>query len=192
MNASVEASGGVRARTRTRYERTMRYFALVASGDTASATKAADILVKVHSKGIGVDPVTGGRYDSNSPESQLWIHMTAWHSILYCYEIFGPGKLSDEEETQYWAQCAIAAECQTINPDDVPRSREAVIEFFESWRPRLAASALAQSMTRMILHPELAMPQDLGLDPGCWTRGFSGYAAWMRLLEESPFSYEAG
>jgi adenine-specific DNA-methyltransferase len=31
-----------------------------------------------------------------------------------------------------------------------------------------------------------------GLDPGCWTRGFSGYAAWMRLLEESPFSYEAG
>jgi uncharacterized protein (DUF2236 family) len=89
LNASVEASGGVRARTRTRYERTMRYFALVASGDTASATKAADILVKVHSKGIGVDPVTGGRYDSNSPESQLWIHMTAWHSILYCYEI-GP------------------------------------------------------------------------------------------------------
>ncbi|WP_169590642.1 oxygenase MpaB family protein [Antrihabitans stalactiti] len=91
LNASVEASGGVRARTRTRYERTMRYFALVASGDTATATKAADILVKVHSKGIGIDPVTGGRYDSNS---QLWIHMTAWHSILYCYEIFGPGKQS--------------------------------------------------------------------------------------------------
>lgn len=161
LNASVEASGGVRARTRTRYERTMRYFALVAVGETASATKASDILVKVHSKGIGIDPVTGSRYDSNSPESQLWIHMTAWHSILYCYEIFGPGKLTEEEETQYWAECAIAAECQTINPDDVPRSREAVIEFFESWRPRLAASALAQSMTRMILHPELAMPQDL-------------------------------
>nr|WP_277351806.1 oxygenase MpaB family protein [Antrihabitans stalactiti] len=56
------------------------------------------------------------------------------------------------------AECAIAAQCQTINPDDVPRSREAVIEFFDDWRPRLAASALAQSMTRMILHPELAMP----------------------------------
>ena len=93
LNAAVEASGGVRARTRTRYERTMRYFALVAAGDTASATKASDILVKVHSKGIGIDPVTGGKYNSNSPESQLWIHMTAWHSILYCYEIFGPGGL---------------------------------------------------------------------------------------------------
>ena len=147
LNASVEASGGVRARTRTRYERTMRYFALVASGDTATATKAADILVKVHSKGIGIDPVTGGRYDSNSPESQLWIHMTAWHSILYCYEIFGPGKLSEEEETQYWAECAIAAQCQTINPDDVPRSREAVIEFFDDWRPRLAAYAMRALMT---------------------------------------------
>lgn len=161
LNAAVEASGGVRARTRTRYERTMRYFALVASGDTATATKASDILVKVHSKGIGIDPVTGGRYDSNSPESQLWIHMTAWHSILYCYEIFGPGKLPAEEETQYWAQCAVAAECQTIDPDDVPRSRDAVIAFFDSWRPRLAASELAQSMTQMILQTDVAMPQDM-------------------------------
>jgi uncharacterized protein (DUF2236 family) len=161
LNAAVEASGGVRARTRTRYERTMRYFALVAAGDTASATKASDILVKVHSKGIGIDPVTGGKYNSNSPESQLWIHMTAWHSILYCYEIFGPGKLSETDELQYWADCATAAELQTINPDDVPRSRDKVIAFFEWWRPRLAASELAQSMTRMILHTEVALPQDM-------------------------------
>lgn len=49
-----------------------------------------------------MDPVTGGRYDSNSPESQLWIHMTAWHSILY-------------------------------------------VAYFESWKPRLAASQTAQS-----------------------------------------------
>ena len=71
LNASVVNSGGVKSRPRNRYERTMRYFALVACGPTAEATKAADILVKVHSLGIGVDPVTGGRYDSNSPESQL-------------------------------------------------------------------------------------------------------------------------
>ncbi len=27
------------------------------------------------------------------PHSQLWIHLTAWHSILYTYEKFGPGPL---------------------------------------------------------------------------------------------------
>ncbi|WP_202033112.1 oxygenase MpaB family protein [Nocardioides sp. WS12] len=160
LNASVVNSGGVKSRPRNRYERTMRYFALVAAGDTAAATKAADILVKVHSLGIGNDPVTGGRYDSNSPESQLWIHMTAWHSILYCYEMFGPGKLPAAEEAEYWEQCAIAAQCQTINPDDVPRTREAVVAYFESWKPRLAASQTAQSMVRMILHTEVALPQD--------------------------------
>ncbi|MBO0854972.1 MAG: DUF2236 domain-containing protein [Nocardia sp.] len=158
LHASVEDSGGVRGRSRTRYERTMRYFTLVAVGDTASAAKASDVLVKVHSKGIGHDPVTGGRYDSNDPSSQLWIHMTAWHSILYCYEIFGPGKLTEAEELQYWEECAIAAQCQTIDPDEVPRTREAVRAYFESWQPRLAASERAQSMARMILHTEVALP----------------------------------
>ncbi len=158
LNASVVNSGGVKSRPRNRYERTMRYFALVAAGDTAAATKAADILVKVHSLGIGNDPVTGGRYDSNSPSSQLWIHMTAWHSILYCYEVFGPGRLSDAEETEYWEQCAIAAQCQTISTDEVPRSRAEVRTFFESWKPKLAASQTAQSMARMILNTEVALP----------------------------------
>lgn len=161
LNAAVEAAGGVRYRPRTRYERTMRYFALVAVGETATACKAADILVRVHSKAIGIDPVTGGRFDANSPESQLWIHVTAWHSILYCYELFGPGKLSEKEENQFWEECAIAAQLQTIDPDTVPRTRKAVLDYFESWRPRLAASELAQSMTKMILSTEVALPEDL-------------------------------
>src|ERR1700752_1881860 len=100
--AEVDDAGGVRYRPRTRYERTVRYFPLAASGDTAPSAKAADVLVKVHSKAIGTDPVTGGRYDANNPASQLWIHMTAWHSILYSYERFGPGKLTEPEDLQYW------------------------------------------------------------------------------------------
>jgi uncharacterized protein (DUF2236 family) len=161
LNAAVEISGGVRYRTRTRYERTMRYFAIAAFADTATATKAADVLVKVHSKAIGTDPVTGGRYDANNPASQLWIHVTAWHSILYSYETFGPGKLSEQEELQYWEECARAAQLQTIDPADVPRSREEVRAFFEQWRPRLAASELAQSMTDFILRAEFVFPENL-------------------------------
>jgi uncharacterized protein (DUF2236 family) len=159
--AAVEDAGGVRYRPRTRYERTVRYFALAAFGDTASSAKAADVLVKVHSKAIGTDPVTGGRYDANNPASQLWIHMTAWHSILYCYELFGPGKLTEEEELQYWEECARAAQLQTIDPADVPRSRDEVRAYFEDWRPRVAASEAAQSMTDFILHSEIAFPEEL-------------------------------
>ena len=166
LNAAVETAGGVRYRPRTRYERTMRYFALAAFGDSFTAAKAADVLVKVHSKAIGDNPVTGGHYDANSPDSQLWIHVTAWHSILYCYEKFGPGRLSEADELQYWAECARAAELQTIDPADVPRSRAEVRAYFESWRPRLAASELAQSMTAFILQADVAFPPDLPL----WSR----------------------
>lgn len=159
LNAAVEASEGVRSRPRTRYERTVRYFALAAFGDTKTTTKAADVLVKVHSKAIGTDPVTGEAYDANDPDSQLWIHMTAWHSILYCYEKMGPGRLPEEEETQYWIECARAAELQTIDPASVPRSREEVRAYFASWRPKLVASETARSMTKFILHTEILFPE---------------------------------
>jgi uncharacterized protein (DUF2236 family) len=84
--AAVEKTNAVRYRPRTRYDRTLRYFAMVAFGDSRSTSQAADVLVKVHSKAIGVDPLTGDAYDANAPHSQLWIHLTAWHSILYAYE----------------------------------------------------------------------------------------------------------
>lgn len=161
LAAAVVQSGGVKYRPHTRYGRTLRYFGMVAFGATEPTTKAADVLVKVHSKAIGNDPVTGGTYDANKPSSQLWIHMTAWHSILYCYEKFGPGRLSPKEEAQYWEECARAAELQTIDPDTVPRSREAVIEYFEQWRPRLAASEAAQDMVDFILGLDVALPPDL-------------------------------
>lgn len=146
LNAAVIQTGDVYGRTRTRYDRTLHYFALVAFGDSLSATRAANVLVKIHAKAVGDDPVTGGRYDANDPDSQLWIHMTAWHSILKCYELYGPGKLSAEEENQYWAECAVAAELQTIRVEDVPRNREAVHSYFAAWRPRLAGSEQAQQM----------------------------------------------
>lgn len=160
LAAAVVQSGGVKYRPHTRYGRTLRYFGLVAFGATEPTTRAADVLVKVHSKAIGHDPVTGGEYDANLPSSQLWIHMTAWHSILYCYEKFGPGRLGAEEEAQYWEECARAAELQTIDPATVPRTREEVIAYFEEWRPRLAVSEAALDMVDFILSLEVALPPE--------------------------------
>lgn len=160
LAAAVIQSGGVKYRPNTRYARTLRYFGLVAFGATEPTARAADVLVKVHSKAIGHDPVTGGTYDANKPSSQLWIHVTAWHSILRCYEQYGPGRLSEAEEAQYWLECARAAELQTIDPATVPRSREEVHQFFEDWRPHLAASEGAQDMVRFILTLSVALPAD--------------------------------
>ncbi|MDL5155376.1 oxygenase MpaB family protein [Actinomycetospora termitidis] len=149
--ASVDQSGQVKQRPKLRYDRTMQYFATVKFGDAESVLRASDTLMKIHSRAIGHDPVTGGTYDANDPASQLWIHLTAWHSILYTYEVFGPGKLTPDEETRYWEECARAAEFQTIDPADVPRDRDGIRAYFAAYRPRLVGSEVAQDMMDFLL-----------------------------------------
>jgi uncharacterized protein (DUF2236 family) len=167
--AAVAKTNAVRDRARTRYDRTVRYFALVALGASEPASKAADVLVKVHSKAVGIEPLSGNRYDANDPHSQLWIHLTAWHSILYTYEKYGPGPLAPEDEARYWEECAVAAELQTCDPADVPRSREGIREYFETMRPRLAGSEEAQLMMDHLLNAEVMLPPlPLVLRPGSW------------------------
>jgi uncharacterized protein (DUF2236 family) len=157
--AAVDKTHDIYARPRTRYDRTLRYFAMVAFDDSRSTTKAADVLVKVHSKAVGEDPVTAGRYDANDPRSQLWIHLTAWHSILKAYEEYGPGRLTDEEEACYWAECALAAELQTCDPADVPRTREGVRTYFEEMRPQLIGSDIAKQAMNHLLRAEVMLPE---------------------------------
>lgn len=167
--ASVDQTRAIFDRPRTRYDRTLRYFATVAFGDSRSASKAADVLVKVHSMAIGNEPLSGKRYDANDPDSQLWIHLTAWHSILYAYEKYGPGKLTPAEETRYWEECAVAAELQTCSPDDVPRTRDGVRAYFTHMRPLLAGSEVAQQTMAHLIDARIMLPPVRnGLRPINW------------------------
>ena len=111
--AAVDDSGQVYKRTPTRYDRTMEYFAAVLFADAQTVTRMSDILMKVHDRSYGTNPVTGNDYEANRPSSQLWILVTAWHSILCTYEKFGPGKLSRDEENEYWEQMVTAVEEST-------------------------------------------------------------------------------
>lgn len=156
--ASVDQTRAIFDRARTRYDRTLRYFATIAFGDSRSASTSADVLVKIHSKAIGNEPLSGKRYDANDPDSQLWIHLTAWHSILFAYEKYGPGKLTPAEEARYWEECAVAAELQTCSPDDVPRTRDGVRAYFAHMRPKLAGSEVAQQTMAHLLDARIMLP----------------------------------
>lgn len=141
--AAVDESGQVIQRTPVRYDRTMEYFAAVLSADAQTVIRMSGILMKVHDRSYRVNPVTGNNYEANRPSSQLWIHITAWHSILYVYEKFGPGQLSRDEENEYWEQCAISAQFQSIDPADVPKTRGEVQKHLDDWREKLSASDAA-------------------------------------------------
>ncbi|AHW62583.1 Hypothetical protein CGLY_00675 [Corynebacterium glyciniphilum AJ 3170] len=149
--AAVDASGQVYKRTPARYDRTMEYFTSWITADSQTVIRMSDILMKVHDRSYGVNPVTGNNYEANRPESQLWIHVTAWHSILYVYETFGPGKLSRDEENEYWSQMVTAAAAQPIRQEDVPRTRGEVQKYLDDWREKLSASEAAIRNVDVIL-----------------------------------------
>lgn len=149
--ASVAGTGSLRQRADDRYDRTLEYAGALVFADSGTAVGAADTLMRIHSRIRGVDPVTGQTYDPNDPAGQLWIHLTQWQSVLHVYEQFGPGPLSEEEERQYWAECAIAAQFQTIDPADVPCSRAEMRAYYRRVRPSLVVSETAIEHAQLIL-----------------------------------------
>ncbi|AKU14770.1 oxygenase MpaB family protein [Luteipulveratus mongoliensis] len=193
--ASVDHSGQVKQRPYLRYDRTLQYFATVMFADAETVLKSSEILMKIHSRAIGIDPETGQQYDANDPESQLWIHLTAWHSILYAYEVYGPGRLSAEEEARYWEDCAVAAEFQTIDPDSVPRTREGIRQYFEDYRPQLIGSEVAQDMFQFLANGALYAVPPSTPDPIAWLVNavvsravIATLPKWMREMGGTPQS----
>jgi uncharacterized protein (DUF2236 family) len=151
LAAAVADSSGIYRDPSGRLDRTLVYFLTVAVADGRTVVAASDALLRVHAKATGVDPVTGTRYSANNPTSQLWIHVTGWHSVLKCYERYGPGPLSPAEEARFWAESQIAAELQTCKSTDVPGSRDEVRHYFADVRDRLCTSEHADRAMRYLL-----------------------------------------
>ncbi|MFE3227299.1 oxygenase MpaB family protein [Nocardia sp. NPDC059228] len=150
LTAAVADTGKIYSEPRHRLDATFAYFLIVAIGDSRTAIQASEHLMTVHAENTGIEPISGQRYSANSPETQLWIHITGWHSVLEAYEMFGPG-LTPEEEARYWQECRIAAELQTCKPEKVPVTREGVREYYANVRARLCTSERAQDGMRQLL-----------------------------------------
>lgn len=151
LMASVADTNAVMSRPALRYDRTLQYVSTIAFHDSQTAVASADVLLKIHSRIRGKEPLSGLEYDANHPDSQLWIHLTQWHSVLHAYEKFGPGPLSDEEDRRYWAECKLASEFQTIDPKSVPKSRQEMREYYARMRPHMAATEVTQTTVAHLL-----------------------------------------
>ncbi|SDW28134.1 Uncharacterized conserved protein, DUF2236 family [Amycolatopsis xylanica] len=151
LTAAVADLRGIYTDPVGRLDRTLAYFLTVAVADSPTVLALSEHLMKVHAEATGIEPVTGKRYSANNPKSQLWIHVTGWHSVLKCYELYGPGPLSPAEEARYWADCVVAAELQTCKPSDVPASRDAVRDYFAAVRPTLCVTERAREGMHYLL-----------------------------------------
>ncbi|MFI6866663.1 oxygenase MpaB family protein [Nocardia sp. NPDC050406] len=184
LTAAVADSQGIYSDPRKRLDNTFAYFLLVAIADGRTAIQASEHLMQVHAPMTGIEPITGKRYSANSPETQLWIHITGWHSVLKAYEVFGPG-LTPEEETRFWEECAIAAELQTCKPEDVPRSREEMRAYYERVRSRLCSSERAEAGMHHLLRTSPRNGAGLSYALGSRVLSLASSAItpmWMRKL----------
>ncbi|MFE6858352.1 oxygenase MpaB family protein [Nocardia sp. NPDC057668] len=185
LTASVADSQGIYSDPRGRLDRTFSYFLLAAIADGRTAIQASEHLMQVHAPMTGIEPISGKRYAANSPETQLWIHLTGWHSVLKAYEVYGPGKLSPADEARFWQECAIAAELQTCKPEDVPRTREGIREYFEQVKPRLCTSVRAEEGMHHLLRTSPRNGAGLGYYLGSRLLSLPTAALtpmWMRKL----------
>ncbi|MGW0507650.1 oxygenase MpaB family protein, partial [Micromonospora sp. NPDC003241] len=183
LTAAVADSHGIYDNPATRLDHTLSYFLLVALGDGRTAIQAAEHLMKVHAPMTGIEPISGKRYSANNPDSQLWIHVTGWHSVLKAYEMFGPGPLSPAEEDRYWAECVIAAELQTCKPEDVPRNRDEVRAYFARVRPQLCVSERAVRAMHFLLWPSADKGMTFAVGGRVLSLAtISTLPAWMRKL----------
>lgn len=151
LAAAVADAQGIYRNPLGRFDRTLDYFLTVAVADARTAVQASELLMKVHAKATGTEPISGRPYSANDPDSQLWIHVTGWHSVLLCFERYGPGPLSAEDEARYWADCVTAAALQTCDPALVPRSRQDVRDYYAQVRPRLGTSERANEGMHYLL-----------------------------------------
>ncbi|BBH17332.1 hypothetical protein Back2_16190 [Nocardioides baekrokdamisoli] len=186
--AAVDATKRIREYPAKRYDYTLLYFATVAFGDTRSVVKASQALTRMHARNTGTEPLSGKPFDANNPDSQLWILVTGWHSVLKAYEMYGPGPLTEADEAEWWAACALAAEFQTCDPAAVPRNRAELRAYYARVNPGLVASPVAVDTFEYLLNPINLMP-DLPaiLRPGAKVINAIGRAAviatlptWMR------------
>jgi len=183
LAAAVADSAGIYNDPSGRLDRTLAYFLTVAVADGRTAVGVSDALMRIHARAKGIEPITGQRYSANNPDSQLWIHVTGWHSVLKCYERYGPGPLTSAEEERFWAESRIAAELQTCKPADVPASRDEVRQYFADVRARLCTSEHADRAMRYLLRT----PRDRGFRLWAGSRVLAPAAiatlpAWMRSL----------
>ncbi|GAA4387706.1 oxygenase MpaB family protein [Tsukamurella soli] len=184
LAAAVADQAGMYTDPRGRLDRTLGYFLTVAVGDSRTALAMSGALLGVHARATGIEPITGRRYRADHPVSQLWIHVTGWHSVLKCYEMYGPGRLSPADEARYWADCAVAAELQTCDAEDVPRSRAELHAYYDTVRPQLCCSERAQRAMHYVLHTPLgaAGPVFWGASHLAAPATIATLPRWMRRL----------
>jgi uncharacterized protein (DUF2236 family) len=171
-----------------RLSRTATFIAGTTYGGREDAERLVERVKKVHRTVVGTAP-DGRPYAAEDPALLTWVHVAEVDSFLRAHLVYVDPELSPDAQDRYYDETALVAE--KLGARDVPRSRAAVLAYFERVRPSLAVSEQTREVARILLNapaPNAAgravrrafMAAGIDLLPA-WAQALAGYATFAPL-----------
>jgi uncharacterized protein (DUF2236 family) len=186
--AGVVDHSGFRDDILGRVSRTATFIAGTTYGSQKDAGELVERVKKIHRTVVGTAP-DGRPYAADDPALLTWIHVAEVDSFLRAHLCYVDPDLAPAAQDRYFEETALIAD--KLGARDVPRSRGAVLTYFEAMRPVLAVSEQTREVARLLLlapAPRAAaratgrvfMAAGVDLLPA-WAQELTGFAAFTTL-----------
>lgn len=131
-----------------RLQRTADFLAATTFGPEAEATKAIEMVKRVHTRVVGTAS-DGRRYSANDPHLLKWVHLAEVDSFLQSHRRFGATSLSNADADRYVADMAVIAD--RLGVIEPPTSTLQLKRQLAEYRPELKSSREAREAARYLL-----------------------------------------
>lgn len=158
-----------------RLQRTGAFIAATTYGSVELAEQTVAGIQALHDKVKGTTD-EGARYSANDPHLLMWVHVALVDSMLTAYQQFGrDGPVIADE---YVANMAVVGEAMGVRQP--PKTREALTEVIEAFRPELTGGQQVVEVKRFVM----SAPMPRGLR--------AGYRLMTRTALDTLPSWAAG
>lgn len=136
-----------------RFLRTAQYVNIRTYGTTAEVAEAAGRVRAIHAGLSGFDPDTAESFRLNEPAGLLWVHCAEIDS--YIDIAYRAGVVNAAEADRYVDENRRAAEVVGLDPEQVPRDRAQLADYFAGIAGSLYACSEARQSMRRSFNPPL-------------------------------------
>lgn len=140
----------------SRLTRTTEFVGVATFGTATEAMFAGSRVRAVHARIRGTTP-DGAPYSADDPQLLAWVHSCMVASFLEVTTRAGL-RLSPAEQDSYIAEQVNSAMLVGLEPDEVPRDRAGLLDYFAAVRPVLECSPAARRAAKQVINP---VPQHL-------------------------------
>lgn len=165
-----------------RLRRTSQFIAVTTFGNRADAQTLIERVKRIHLQVSGVDAY-GQPYAASDPHLLTWVHVAETSRFLASHLRYKNPRLSGADQDRYYREAAQIAEA--LGAEGVPKSREAVADYFHQMRSELKVDDRTREVTRLLMNApapswqakpvmKLMMKAGISLMPE-WAQQQSGY-----------------